>query len=154
MVFPRTVGVGNYGQNMACGNNQKDIGKIISDQFYNGEINYFGDMYGEANPSMSDFEKWGHFTQVVWNASTKVGCATQYCSGGVSGVGPDVPPYLTFCNYGSPGKFICLSMFCASTNDANQVTMPENTAQTSSHLRESQPSVVKYFRFRTERRSL
>src|SRR5437016_3470378 len=105
---------------MACGNTGADIGKIISDQFYNGEIGEFGNQYGQANPDMSNFEKWGHFSQVVWKETTKIGCATQHCPGGVSGVGGDVPPYLTFCNYGCPGKFIGLSRHvCACTNDAN-----------------------------------
>jgi len=53
---------------------------------------------------MSNFEAWGHFSQVVWVASTTIGCATQQCPNGVSGAGDNVPPYFTVCNYKDTGK--------------------------------------------------
>jgi hypothetical protein len=53
-----------------------------------------------------DFEVWGHFSQVVWKATTHVGCATQYCPGGLSADTPlvNVPPYFTVCNYREVGN--------------------------------------------------
>lgn len=51
---------------------------------------------------MDDFEQWGHFSQVVWKGSTRVGCATVYCENGVTGF-PSTP-WNTICNYGGPGE--------------------------------------------------
>jgi hypothetical protein len=73
--------------------------------FYNGEVGYFAKQYGKPNPNMADFEKWGHFSQIVWAATTTVGCATYDCSGqGLSNTGGGVAPYFTVCNYKNPGR--------------------------------------------------
>jgi len=46
-----------------------------------------------------------HFSQIVWAESTTVGCYTQDCTGaGLIGVGSDVAPYFTVCNYYPPGN--------------------------------------------------
>jgi len=96
---------GGYGQNIAAGVEPKDIATIITDLFYNGEVNYYSGMYGQAQPDMTDFEKWGHFSQIVWADTTHVGCATQHCPGGLGNVGSDVAPYFTVCNYKNPGNY-------------------------------------------------
>jgi len=95
---------GGYGQNIAAGVAGDNITAVITDLFYNGEVNYFNGKYGEASPT--DFEMWGHFSQVVWKATTHVGCATQDCTaaGGVADAGTNVPPYFTVCNYAGPGN--------------------------------------------------
>lgn len=99
----RTGGGGGYGQNIAAG--VTDMGVIISDLMYNGEVNSFlPSYYGEANPSMDNFESWGHFSQIVWAATTHVGCATVKCSQGLANTGSDVSPYFTVCNYSPPGN--------------------------------------------------
>lgn len=73
--------------------------------FYNGEVNYFDGQYGQANPDMSLFENFGHFSQMVWAGTTHVACVTQDCSAqGLANVGGDVPPYFTVCNYKSAGN--------------------------------------------------
>ncbi len=72
--------------------------------FYNGEVNYFNGLYGQENPDFTNFEHWGHFSQIVWKSTTSVGCYTQYCSGGLANTGGDVPPYFTVCNYDGPGN--------------------------------------------------
>ncbi|KAI7351070.1 hypothetical protein KC354_g12568 [Hortaea werneckii] len=95
---------GGYGQNIAAGVEGKDIGSVITDMFYNGEINAFGDMYGMEQPDMTNFEAWGHFTQLVWNSTTHVGCYTKKC-GTLANVGENVPPYFTVCNYKNPGNY-------------------------------------------------
>ncbi|KAL1908937.1 hypothetical protein Sste5344_005294 [Sporothrix stenoceras] len=103
---------GSYGQNIAVYGASGDVSSIdpskivaqaITDMWYNGEVWQFpSDGYGESNPDMSNFEAWGHFSQVVWVASTEVGCASQYCSPGTiySGMGS----WFTVCNYRSEGN--------------------------------------------------
>ncbi|KZF20631.1 PR-1-like protein [Xylona heveae TC161] len=98
------TGGGGYGQNIAAGVDASGIDKIISDMFYNGEINYFDGLYGQANPDMTNFEKWGHFSQIVWKDTTSVGCATHQCSS-LANTGSNVPPYFTVCNYYPPGNY-------------------------------------------------
>ncbi len=65
---------------------------------------------------MSDatFDKFGHYTQIVWKGTNKVGCAVVDCSNnhngpnGLGSVADNVPPYFTVCNYGPPGKRLAL----------------------------------------------
>ena len=95
--------IGGYGQNIAAGVGADNISLIITELFYNGEVNYYDGLYGQDQPDMSEFEHWGHFSQIVWRETTKVGCATQHCDS-LSNVGSNVPPYFTVCNYQSPGK--------------------------------------------------
>ncbi|THW08049.1 PR-1-like protein, partial [Aureobasidium pullulans] len=99
------VNGGGYGQNIAAGVEANNVSAVITELFYNGEVGYFNNLYGQANPDMTNFEKWGHFSQLVWKGTTKVGCATQYCSGGLANVGQYVSPHFTVCNYGSPGNY-------------------------------------------------
>ena len=98
------VNGGGYGQNIAAGVKSDNVSAVITELFYNGEVNFFADLYGEASPDMTNFDSWGHFSQLVWKGTTKVGCYTEYCSGGLSNVGSDVEPYFTVCNYENPGK--------------------------------------------------
>ena len=95
---------GGYGQNIAAGVESGNVSAIITDLFYNGEIGYYGDMYG-SEPSMTNFEEWGHFSQIVWKGTKSVGCATQHCTNGLGNVGSNVAPYFTVCNYGPPGNY-------------------------------------------------
>lgn len=52
-VFKHSMGVdgGGYGQNIAAGAPDAAISHVISDQFYNAEVNYFAGQYGNANPT-------------------------------------------------------------------------------------------------------
>lgn len=102
------MGGGGYGQNIAAGVDSTGVNRVITDMFYNGEVNYYNGLYGEASPDMSNFEHWGHFSQIVWKSTTEVGCATQHCPGGLANTGSNVPPYFTVCNYKSPGTFISI----------------------------------------------
>ncbi|GAM86173.1 hypothetical protein ANO11243_041840 [Dothideomycetidae sp. 11243] len=100
-----------YGQNIAAGVGASDIGRTISDLFYNGEVSKFTG-YGQAQPDMSGFEGWGHFSQIVWAASTKVGCATWDCNtqGLANFQGPCTDGsaacnnFFTVCNFSPPGN--------------------------------------------------
>ena len=75
---------------------------MITNQMYNDEMMLYPG-YG-SEPSMSDFERWGHFSQIVWKDTTSVGCATQYCSQGLQNVASNVDPYFTVCNYSPAGR--------------------------------------------------
>jgi len=82
---------------------KKIIGQAVTDMWYNGEINYYSG-YGQANPDMSQFENFGHFTQVVWAGSTQVGCVSKFCPAGT--IYPTMGSWFTVCDYSPPGKFL------------------------------------------------
>lgn len=106
-----------YRQNIAVGLQAPDISTIITDLFYvcvainfpglkwrlmlmltqNGEVNYYP-VYGKE-PSMNNFEKWGHFSQVVWKGTKSVGCATVDCRKQGLKNWPYPNAYFTVCNY-------------------------------------------------------
>ncbi|KAJ9663876.1 hypothetical protein H2198_000636 [Neophaeococcomyces mojaviensis] len=98
-----SAGGGGYGQNIGAGAPENEINKMITNQMYNDEIMFYPS-YGKE-PDMSKFEVWGHFSQIVWKDTTHVGCFTQYCSKGLGGVGSNVSPYFTVCNYKPVGNF-------------------------------------------------
>ena len=76
----------------------------ISGMWYNGELGLFPtSSYGKDNPDMSGFESWGHFTQMVWAGSSKVGCHSQYCPAGT--MYQSMGSWFTVCNYHPAGKF-------------------------------------------------
>ena len=94
---------GGYGQNIGAGFTPGQVPAMITNGMYNGEINYYPG-YG-TEPSLANFAKFGHFTQIVWKTTTKVGCFTQYCSKGLANTGNgNILPYFTVCNYSPPGK--------------------------------------------------
>jgi len=99
------AGGGGYGQNIGAGVGQLDIPAMVTNEMYNGEINSYPLPYG-VEPDMSDFESWGHYSQIVWKSTTSVGCAWVDCgSQGLSGVGSGVSPTFVVCNYSPPGNF-------------------------------------------------
>lgn len=51
---------------------------------------------------MTLFEKWGHYTQIVWASTTSVGCAVQYCEAGT--LDSEYPGYFSVCNYWPAGN--------------------------------------------------
>jgi hypothetical protein len=58
--------------------------------------------YGQENPPADmNIDLYGHFTQVVWKDSTKVGCATVKCPAGTV---LSFPSWYTVCNYNPQGK--------------------------------------------------
>lgn len=95
------IGGGGYGQNIGYGITPKNIGEMITNMMYNAEIPYFTS-WGFADPIMSMFEKWGHFSQIVWKDSKTVGCATYHCDNleNADGGSSDY----TVCNYYPPGN--------------------------------------------------
>lgn len=102
---------GGYGQNIAAGAPASNISSVITDLFYNNEVDNFASLYGQGTPSnINDgeaFDGWGHFSQIVWKGTNKVGCATYDCSGrGLANTGSSVPPFFTVCNYSPAGNFL------------------------------------------------
>ncbi|KAJ5975936.1 hypothetical protein N7481_009643 [Penicillium waksmanii] len=93
---------GKYGQNIGYGVASTVVGEMISNLMYNDEIGYYPG-YGEADPSMDLFDKWGHFSQIVWKGTTHVACATKVCENLANAGGTNVP--FTVCNYGPPGNY-------------------------------------------------
>lgn len=120
-------GGGGYGQNIAAGVPAGNISAIISNMWYNGEESLYPTPYGNDSPDMSNFEKWGHYSQMVWAKSESVGCYTQTCSppgqdplkckpDGTSYLGKStcgnginspvgIPAIFTVCNYYPPGNY-------------------------------------------------
>jgi len=102
---------GGYGQNIAAGAPASNISSVITELFYNNEVGNFDSLYGQSTPSNindeSAFDGWGHFSQIVWKGTTKIGCATYDCSGrGLANTGSNVPPHFTVCNYSPAGNFL------------------------------------------------
>lgn len=94
----KKYGGGGYGQNIAAGYAAKDIQKLLT-AFYNECSAYVGE-YGKANPGGS-FKSYGHFTQMVWKDTSRLGCATVTCPSLVNASGHKD---FTVCNYKSPGN--------------------------------------------------
>ncbi|CAK7202882.1 hypothetical protein SEUCBS139899_005609 [Sporothrix eucalyptigena] len=108
----QTVGGGGYGQNIASSGSSanlandspsKYVNQAVTDQWYNGEEPlYPAADYGKSTPDLTNFESWGHFSQVVWVASTQIGCASQYCAAGT--IFPTLNSWFTVCNYQATGN--------------------------------------------------
>lgn len=99
-------GGASYGQNLASygttgdlGSSSDAVGRAIANEWYS-EVKDFN-FYGLANPP-SGGGVTGHFTQLVWKSSQKVGCATVKCAAGTV---LSYPSYYTVCNYSPPGNF-------------------------------------------------
>lgn len=107
-----TPGGGGYGQNIAMAGSTSAsasddsstfVAQATTDMWYNGEVWQFpSDGYGQSTPDMTNFESWGHFSQVVWAASTSVGCASQFCAAGT--MNAEMGAWFTVCNYRSTGN--------------------------------------------------
>ncbi|KAI0458171.1 CAP domain-containing protein [Xylaria acuta] len=105
-------GNGGYGQNIALWGVSSGAEKLgatgavkmaATNMWYDGEFNAFlPSYYGQATPDMGNFESWGHLSQLVWAASTTVGCAVQFCPKGTAYDNLDA--WFTVCNYHPPGN--------------------------------------------------
>ncbi|KAI0118279.1 CAP domain-containing protein [Nemania sp. FL0031] len=107
-----TQGKGGYGQNIALwgvSSGAEELGQTgaikmaATDMWYDGEFNNFlPSYYGQATPDMTNFESWGHMSQLVWASSTTLGCAVQYCPRGTAYDNLDA--WFSVCNYSPPGN--------------------------------------------------
>ncbi|EHK99660.1 PR-1-like protein [Glarea lozoyensis ATCC 20868] len=104
-----TQGGGGYGQNIVengrlpwTGVNIASAAAFgITEQWYNGEEPLYASSYTKDNPATSADVL--HFTQVVWKATTDVGCYTAQCAQGTVDAG--APTAFTVCNYWPQGNF-------------------------------------------------
>lgn len=109
----RGIGGGGYGQNLAMWgstNNPEAFGatgsvaRAASNGWYNGELNDFPSSdYGKDSPNMANFSKWGHYSQLIWKETKKVGCATHFCPAGT--MYDNMGSWYTVCNYYPAGMF-------------------------------------------------
>ncbi|TFK30615.1 PR-1-like protein [Coprinopsis marcescibilis] len=92
-VFEHSGGsVGAFGENLAAG-----TGSYPPTSALDGWYREVSD-YNPSNPQFS------HFTQVVWKASTRLGCATAICTNGmIPGFGNRIIYHV--CEYDPPGNF-------------------------------------------------
>jgi len=83
--------------------------QAITDMWYYSEVNlYPQSAYGRSNPDMGGFHDWGHYTQVVWKNTAKVGCASKLCPAGTIVGG--MASWYTVCNYHPAGMHRPLSL--------------------------------------------
>lgn len=124
MLTPISVpGGGGYGQNIAEGVAPGNISSILTNGFYNDEFDKYGGQWGNDNPDIAQFEGWGHLTQIIWAATTSVGCYTSSCAppgadpqlcnpatgesylkNAICGPNPGIPAFFTVCNYYPAGN--------------------------------------------------
>lgn len=128
----RDVDGGEYGQNIAAGVKADNVSAVITELFYNGEVSFYDNLYGQEDPSMDNFHEWGHFSQIVWKGTTEVGCATVDCSSqSLANTGGNVPPYFTVCNYKSQGMLKSHVHRNRTTLIPSQATWEASTPTTS-----------------------
>lgn len=96
------MGGGGYGQNIGAGASPQDSPAMISNLMYNGEFDLYPGY--DAEPGMDSFEEWGHFSQIIWNETQEVGCATIHCPGGLGNTAKNVAPWFLVCNFRPAGK--------------------------------------------------
>ncbi|KAM3509614.1 hypothetical protein MY10362_000507 [Beauveria mimosiformis] len=107
-VFAHNTSMGGddfrFGQNLAMAASSGDLGTMDSavgkaSKDWYAEVADFGNSYGQENPATSAMV--GHFTQLVWKNTQKVGCATFKCPPGANF---NMPSLYTVCNYSPPGN--------------------------------------------------
>ncbi|KAH9888727.1 scp-like extracellular protein [Xylariomycetidae sp. FL2044] len=105
-------GSGGYGQNLAMwavSDGAADLGEAgaikmaTTDMWYDGEFAAFKpEFYGQADPDMSNFESWGHLSQLLWKSTETLGCATQFCAKGT--MFDTMDAWYMVCDYGPQGN--------------------------------------------------
>lgn len=88
-----------YGQNIAAGTGSNYGAADAANMWYNeiSQYNFGSGQYSDAT---------GHFTQMVWAGTSKLGCAIQACSASQMGLGSSGSANFVVCNYDAPGNII------------------------------------------------
>jgi hypothetical protein len=123
------AGGGGYGQNIGAGFTAERVPSMIGNYMYNVEMPNYPQPYGNDNPDMTNFDRWGHFSQVVWKNTKLVGCAVQYCPNGLANTGPGISPYFAVCNYSPPGMSPILLQPGPISLTSLQATFKERTVR-------------------------
>jgi hypothetical protein len=76
----------SVGQNIGAGNFRYGWWSVI--KMWYDEVKYH--VYGDKAKMIANFHKIGHYTQVVWSKTSRVGCAWVKCKG---------QPMVYGCNY-------------------------------------------------------
>lgn len=91
----------SYGQNIGYGIDAEEIDKMIHWMY--DEIVKYEPYFGQPDVPSSVFKDVGHFTQIVWKGTSKVGCATKVCQPLANAASGQALSF-TVCNYGPPGN--------------------------------------------------
>lgn len=105
-ILPDDASAAGVGMNQAEGTyiGAANITTIISDMWYNWEFPIFPG-FGQANPNMTEFDLWGHFTQVLWKDTKDVGCWSAACDRHDDASHPIGSGFYTVCMYWPPANF-------------------------------------------------
>lgn len=117
LTYLRTPGGGGYGQNIATYGTtgtmislSTAVARAITNLWYDSELmNFPVNGYGQATPDLTNFSTWGHYTQVIWKSSTRVGCASWNCPAGT--IFSTFPSVFTVCNYAAAGEHLHLKCY-------------------------------------------
>ncbi len=85
-----------YGENLTASTGESTPTEVVDG--WDSEKRY----YTYATDACSNV--CGHYTQVVWRTSVKIGCATTRCT--TNSPFGNGPWYLTACNYSPPGNYV------------------------------------------------
>ncbi|CAO2815857.1 unnamed protein product [Amaranthus hypochondriacus] len=83
---------GPYGENLASGSGAFMTGTAAVQMWVNEKVNY-----DYNSNTCAPGKVCGHYTQVVWRDSVRVGCARVRCNNGW---------YFVTCNYAPPGNYV------------------------------------------------
>lgn len=94
------------GQNLfTVSGNAFNITAGITESWYHGELAPMAPWFGKPSLPHEVFEKVGHLTQLVWKATTKVGCVSLDCGAAMTVDGrPSKMNKYTVCNYAPAGN--------------------------------------------------
>lgn len=88
-----------YGQNIAAGTSPT-FGAVDATTLWYNEYKLYDYSAGQYSDST------GHFTQMVWKGSKRLGCAIQTCTASQMGLGSTGSARYVVCNYDPPGNYI------------------------------------------------